>query len=140
MFIYSSVFNICLVKKSKENQLKKQRKQARRYSASRGFSLAWLLAFTKSFAWTVSRIVGKPRLTSLANDLVNARRHARENETSARRVLLGYTWVKGVCSITRVCMGKRGMYAVLLGYAWVKGVCSITRVYVGERGIQILLG
>ena len=37
-------------------------------------------------------------------------------------------------------MGKRGMYAVLLGYAWVKGVCSITRVYMGERGIQILLG
>ena len=62
----------------------------------------WLLAFTKSFAWYVCRVVGKPRLTSLANDFVNARRHARENETSAGRVLLGYIWVKGVCSITKV--------------------------------------
>ena len=83
-------------------RLKKQRKQARLYSASRGFSLVWLLAFTKTFAWYVCRVVGKPRLTSLANDFVNARRHARENETSAGRVLLGYIWVKGVCSITKV--------------------------------------
>ena len=28
------------------------------YAASRGFSLAWLLAFTKSFASLVSRVVG----------------------------------------------------------------------------------
>ena len=28
------------------------------YRASRGFSLAWLLAFTKLFAWLVSRVVG----------------------------------------------------------------------------------
>ena len=27
-------------------------------AASRGFSLAWLLAFTRSFAWLVCRIVG----------------------------------------------------------------------------------
>ena len=26
--------------------------------ASRGFSLAWLLALTKSYAWLVSRVVG----------------------------------------------------------------------------------
>ena len=28
------------------------------YPASRGFSLAWLLECTKSFAWLVSRVVG----------------------------------------------------------------------------------
>ena len=28
------------------------------YPASRDFSLAWLLAFTKSMAWLVCRIVG----------------------------------------------------------------------------------
>ena len=40
------------------------------YHASRGFSLAWLLALTKSFAWLV--------VTNYANDLVNAKSHARE--------------------------------------------------------------
>ena len=28
------------------------------YPASRAFALAWLLAFTKSFAWLVCRVVG----------------------------------------------------------------------------------
>ena len=28
------------------------------YPASRSFSLAWLLAFTESFAWLVCRVVG----------------------------------------------------------------------------------
>ena len=56
------------------------------YPASRGFSLAWLLALTKSFAWLVCRVVvalwdvNKPttRLTSHANDFVNAKSHVRE--------------------------------------------------------------
>ena len=38
------------------------------YPASRGFSLTWLLAFTKSFA----------RLVSRANDFVNAKSVAGE--------------------------------------------------------------
>ena len=42
--------------------------------------------------------------------------------TRGMQVLLGYTWVKGV--------------SVLLGYAWVQGVCSITRVCMGKRGMQ----
>ena len=33
--------------------------QPTQYLASRGFSLAWLLAFTKSFAWLVRCIVGR---------------------------------------------------------------------------------
>ena len=67
------------------------------YPASRGFSLAWLSVFPKSFAWLVCRIVGlftsrekplqqtvshvnKPttRQTSHTNDFVNAKSHARE--------------------------------------------------------------
>ena len=63
------------------------------YPTSRGFFLAWLLAFTKSFAWLACRVVGlvtrrekqtrvvnKPttRQTSHANDFVNAKSHARE--------------------------------------------------------------
>ena len=50
--------------------------------ASRGFFLAWLLAFTKSFAWLVCRNVNKPttQQTSNANDFVNAKSHARETE------------------------------------------------------------
>ena len=56
------------------------------YPASRGFSLVWLLAFTKSFACLVCREVGfsrgvnKPttRETRHANDFVNAKSHARE--------------------------------------------------------------
>ena len=57
------------------------------YPAVRGLSLAWLLAFTKSFAWLVCRIVGlfTPRergqtnyaQTSQANDFVNTKSHAR---------------------------------------------------------------
>ena len=46
------------------------------YPANRGFSLAWHLALTKSFAWLVGRI-NKPttRQTSHANDFVNAKSH-----------------------------------------------------------------
>ena len=48
------------------------------YPASRGFSLALLLAFTKSFALLVSRLVGlfKPRVH--ANDFVKNIGHARK--------------------------------------------------------------
>ena len=71
-----------------------------RYPARRGFSLAWLLAFTKSFAWLVCRVVGlfttrvcfsrrvtKPttRQASHANDFVNAKSHARK-----KPLLVGY--------------------------------------------------
>ena len=44
------------------------------------FSLAWLLAFTKSFVSLFSRVVHKPNtpLTSDANDFVNAKSHARK--------------------------------------------------------------
>ena len=56
------------------------------YSASRGFSLSWLLALTESFAWLVCRIVdfsrGVNKLTrrqkNHANDSVNAKSHAPE--------------------------------------------------------------
>ena len=46
------------------------------YPANRGFSLAWHLVLTKSFAWLVGRI-NKPttRQTSHANDFVNAKSH-----------------------------------------------------------------
>ena len=56
-------------------------------------SLAWLLVFTKWFAWLVCRVVGLletgRKQTSYAtdknvNDFLNAKSHARE--TSARRV------------------------------------------------------
>ena len=48
--------------------------------ASSCFSLAWLLAFTKSFAWLVCRVVEKltTRQTSHANDFVNAKSHAKK--------------------------------------------------------------
>ena len=64
------------------------------YLASRGFSLACRLAFTKSLVSLVCRVVGfcwgvqnKPttRLTSDANDFVNAKKHARE-----KPLLAGY--------------------------------------------------
>ena len=47
-----------------------------KYPAGRGFSLAWHLALTKSFAWLVG-CVKKPttRQTSHANDFVNAKSH-----------------------------------------------------------------
>ena len=47
------------------------------YHGSRGFSLAWLLPFTKSLAWFVCCVVGlfTPRH---ANDAVNAKSHVRE--------------------------------------------------------------
>ena len=61
------------------------------YPASRGFSLGWLLAFTKSFAWLACRVVSlfmprekqggnklTTRQTSHANDFVNAKSRARE--------------------------------------------------------------
>ena len=73
------------------------RVQKKNYLASRsGFSLAQLLAFTKSFAYLVSRLrswfvfspreTNKPtmRLTSDANDFVNA--NAMQEKTSAPRV------------------------------------------------------
>ena len=64
------------------------------YPASRGFSFAWLLAFKKSFAWLVCRVVvalwdvNKPttRLTRHANDFVNAKNHASE-----KPLLAGYS-------------------------------------------------
>ena len=48
------------------------------YPAISSFFLAWLIFFTKSFAWTLA--VNKPtrRLTSNADDFVNARSNARE--------------------------------------------------------------
>ena len=52
------------------------------YPASRGSSLAWLLAFTKSFASLVSRELR--RLTSDASDFVNAESHVREKYLLAR--------------------------------------------------------
>ena len=65
------------------------------YAASRGFSFAWLLAFTKSFACLFSRVVGlftprvvnKPttRQTRHVNDFVNAKSHAKE-----KPLLAGY--------------------------------------------------
>ena len=61
------------------------------YPASRGFSLGWLLAFTKSFAWLAGRVVSlfmprekqggnklTTRQTSHPNDFVNAKSRARE--------------------------------------------------------------
>ena len=62
------------------------------YPASRGFSFAWLLAFKKSFALLVCRVVGLftgvnkaiTRQTSHANDFVNAKSHAREKPLFAR--------------------------------------------------------
>ena len=61
------------------------------HPASRGFSLVWLLAFTKSFAWLACRVVslfmprqkqGVNKLTtrqkSHPDDFVNAKSHARE--------------------------------------------------------------
>ena len=46
------------------------------YLASTGVSsLAWLLEFTKSFAWLVSRVVG---LFTPRYDFVNAKSHTRE--------------------------------------------------------------
>ena len=65
----------------------------RKYPASRGFSLACFLAFTKSLASLVSRVVGlvctpqqKPttRQTSDTNDFINAKRHAKEKPLLAR--------------------------------------------------------
>ena len=56
------------------------------YPASRGsVSLAWLLAFTKSFAWLVCRVVGlfTMRQTNHANDFVNAKSHEKRDWTSA---------------------------------------------------------
>ena len=65
------------------------------YAASRGFSFAWLLAFTKSFTCLFSRVVGlftprgvsKPttRQTRHVNDFVNAKSHAKE-----KPLLAGY--------------------------------------------------
>ena len=68
------------------------------YPTSRGFSVSWLLGFTKSFAWLVCRVVGlftprekrdvnKPnmRQTSHANDFVNPKSHATE-----KPLLAGY--------------------------------------------------
>ena len=37
------------------------------YPVSRGFSLAWLLAFTKSFSWLVCSVVGRKQ-TNHATD------------------------------------------------------------------------
>ena len=63
------------------------------YPPSRGFSLAWLLAFTKSFAWLVVLRCGfvyarwnKPttRQRGFANDFVNAKSNAREKPLLAR--------------------------------------------------------
>ena len=78
------------------------------YPASRGFSLAWLSVFPKSFAWLVCRIVGlftsrekplqqtvshvnKPTTwqTSQTNDFVTAKSHARE-----KPLLEGYVSLK----------------------------------------------
>ena len=65
----------------------------RRYPVSSCFSLAWLLAFTKSFASLVSRLVNKPntQLTSNENNFVKAKTvkamHARAEKTSARRLV-----------------------------------------------------
>ena len=59
------------------------------YAASRRFSLAWLLAFTKSFVWLVCGVVGlfTPREKSLkqshANDFVNANSHVRKKPSLA---------------------------------------------------------
>ena len=65
------------------------------YAASRGFSFAWLLAFTKSFTSLFSRVVGlftprgvnqpTTRQTRHANDFVNAKSHAKE-----KPLLAGY--------------------------------------------------
>ena len=78
------------------------------YPASRGFSLAWLSVFPKSFAWLVCRIVGlftsrekplqqtvshvnKPTTwqSSQTNDFVTAKSHARE-----KPLLEGYVSLK----------------------------------------------
>ena len=72
------------------------------YPTSRGFSVAWLLGFTKSFAWLVCRVVdlftprekrdvSKPnmRQTSHANDFVNPKSHATE-----KSLLAGYGCLK----------------------------------------------
>lgn len=59
------------------------------YPASRRFSLPWILAFTKSFAWLCcrgfSRGVNKPTTpqTSYTNDFVNAKSHTREKRLLA---------------------------------------------------------
>ena len=51
------------------------------YPASRAFSLAWRLAFTKSLTLLISTM----RLTSDANDFVNNKHHARD-----KPLLTGY--------------------------------------------------
>ena len=50
--------------------------------------LIWLLAFTKSFAWLVCRVIGlftpPSRQTSHANDSVNAKSHGRKKPLLTR--------------------------------------------------------
>ena len=68
------------------------------YPTSRGFSVSWLLGFTKSFTWLFCLVLGlftprekrevnKPnmRQTSHANDFVNPKSHATE-----KSLLAGY--------------------------------------------------
>ena len=57
------------------------------YPAKRGFFQAWLIFFAKSFAWTLG--VHKPtrRLTSNANDFVNARSNARKKPLLAGNII-----------------------------------------------------
>ena len=55
------------------------------YPAISSFFLAWLIFFTKSFAWTLGLNKPTRRLTSNANDFVNARSNARE-----KALLAGY--------------------------------------------------
>ena len=68
--------------------------------ASSGFSRAWLLAFTESFAWLSCRLVSlftpreksTMRQTSHANDSVNAKSHEREKPLLAEYVLTDAGW------------------------------------------------
>ena len=55
------------------------------YPAISSFFLAWPIFFTKSFAWTLGLNKPTRRLTSNANDFVNARSNARE-----KPLLAGY--------------------------------------------------
>ena len=95
------------------------------FPASRSFSLAWLLVFTKSFAWLVSRVVGlftgrkqtNYAQTSQANDLPCKR------ETSASRVIY---WAmkcsRWIITCNRFNAGEVATNSIIVGQ---ESVCDV---------------
>ena len=79
--------------------------------ASRGFSLVWRLAFTKSFAWLISRVVGLLMLKAMQQRNLCSLGNHYDPEMLAMKVSVHVHIVTAIITMSKKQIKKRHIVA-----------------------------